>query len=134
MIIDLTSFEQSIDRLAEILERYQKEPQDLAVQDSVVQRYEYTYELAYKTLKRFLEMTSANPSAFDIMSFQDLIRSGNEKELLKSDASTWLGFRDKRNLTSHTYDSSKAQEVITIAPVFYAEAIYLRDRIRERND
>ncbi len=34
-MIDLTSFRQTIERLGEILERYQREPDDLAVQDSV---------------------------------------------------------------------------------------------------
>ena len=133
VIIDLSSLEQAVDRLGEILERYGKEAQDLAVQDSVVQRFEYTYELAYKTLKRFLEMTSANPAEIDVMSFQELIRTGNEKGLLKSRADTWLSYRDKRNMTSHTYDSTKAGEVISIAPKFYEEAKHLLERIKERN-
>ena len=133
MILDLSSFTQSIDRLEEILERYSRESQDLAVQDSVVQRFEYTYELAHKTLKRFLEMTSANPSEIEAMSFQDLIRTGNEKGLLKSSSEVWMDYRDKRNTTSHTYDSSKAVNVIMIAPKFYEEAKYLLERIRGRN-
>jgi len=133
MIIDLSSFEQATGRLGEILERYSREAQDLAVQDSVVQRFEYTYELAYKTLKRFLEMTSANPAGIDAMSFQELIRTGNEKGLLLSNADIWLGYRDKRNMTSHTYDIAKAREVISVAPKFYEEAQYLLERLKERN-
>jgi len=134
MIIDLSSFKQALDRLNEILERYSRESQDLAVQDSVVQRFEYTYELTYKTLKRFLEITSANPAEIEAMSFQDLIRTGNEKGLLNSSVGVWLSYRDKRNITSHTYDSGKANDVILAAPKLYEEAKYLLDRITERND
>ena len=133
MIIDLSSLKKATGRLGEILDRYASEPEDLAVQDSVVQRFEYTYELAYKTLKRFLEETAANPAAASAMGFQDIIREGNEKGLLKGDTKTWIKYRDKRNITSHTYDGDKAQDVISIVPKFYEEAMFLLERLEEQN-
>ena len=134
MIIDITSFKQATLRLQEILVRYNREPEDLVVQDSVVLRFKYTYELAYKTLKRFLTATSANPSEIDAMSFQDIVRTGNEKGLLKGNVGIWLKYRDKRNITSQADDSNKAKEVIALAPKFYKEAEYLLDHLSQRND
>ncbi len=133
MVIDLYSFQQAINRLREALERHEEEPEDLFVQDSVVQRFEYTYELAYKTLKRFLEATAASAAEIDAMSFQNLIRTGNESGLLKSSAATWLDYRDKRNMTSHTYDNAKALEVIAVAPLFLEESEYLLSELERRN-
>jgi hypothetical protein len=64
-------------------------------------------------LKRYLEMTASNPSEIDAMSFQNLIRLGSEKGLLRSDWEQWKIYRQARGTTSHTYDEKKAQEVFT---------------------
>ena len=133
MIIDISSFKQAIDRLEEVLQRYEKEPQDLFVQDSVVKRFEYTYELAYKTLKRFLEASTGSKTTVKAMIFHDIIRTGNEMGLLKGNAKDWLEYREKRNITSHTYDNDKSNEVISIVPKFYEEAKFLLERIDEKN-
>ena len=55
--IDLTSLEKVHASLKEILLRYEKESYDLAIRDAVIQRFEYTYSLSLKMLRRYLEMT-----------------------------------------------------------------------------
>ena len=114
-----------------MLDRHAQDSSDDLVRDACIQRFEFTYELAHKMLKRFLEATSANPDEFDNMTFQDLIRSGNERGLLRSDWSMWKEYRRARGTTSHTYDEEKAREVFAIVPDFLAEARFLRDRLRE---
>lgn len=116
----------------EILERYRREPQDLAVQDSVVQRFVYTYELACKTLKRYLEATSSSPAEINLMSFQELIKTGNEKGLLRGNAAAWLNYRNMCNITSYPYNSDKAKDVIAAAPSLREEAGFMMERIMER--
>jgi nucleotidyltransferase substrate binding protein (TIGR01987 family) len=133
MIIDTTSFKQAISRLDEALQRYEQEPQDLFVQDSVVKRFEYTYALAYKILGRFLEATADTTEDISLMTFQELVRLGNEKGLLKGGTKDWLEYREKRNITSHTYDNDKSNEVIAIVPKFYEESKFLLERITEKN-
>ena len=54
-----------------------------------MQRFEFTYELAHKILKRYLEYAAANPDHFDEMTFQELIRSGNEQGLLLGEWLDW---------------------------------------------
>ena len=100
------------------------------VRDACIQRFEFTYELSHKMLKRFLEATSANPDEFDRVAFQDVIRAGNERGLLLGDWSVWRGYRDARGTTSHTYDERKAEEVFAMIPPFVDEARFLRDRLR----
>lgn len=52
---------------------------------SVIHCFEFTYELSHKMLKRYLEETTANPEEFDLSTFQNLIRTGNERNMLRSD-------------------------------------------------
>ena len=81
-----------------------------------MQRFEFTYELGHKVLKRYLEYASANPELFDEMTFQDLIRTANEQGLLLGDWTDWRGFRDMRARTSHTYNEDVAVEVVEGIP------------------
>lgn len=133
MPIDLSiePFEKAIVSLEQALDRHGQDTSDDLIRDACIQRFEFTYELAHKMLKRFLEATSANPDEFDNMTFQDQIRLGNERGLLRSDWSLWKEYRRARGTTSHTYDEEKAREVFAIVPDFLSEARFLRDRLRE---
>ncbi len=128
----LESLQNAIRRLAEGLERYQRDISDTQIRDGLVQRFEFTYELAHKTLKRYLEYTSATPEIYDSMPFQDMIRSANEQNLLRSDWPRWRLFREMRSKTSHTYDEDIALEVVSGIPAFLDEAVFLRDRLLEK--
>ena len=133
MAIDLNiePLEKAVVSLEAGLERHGQATDDDMIRDACIQRFEFTYELAHKMLKRFMEATSPNPDEFDGMTFQDLIRSGNERGLLRSDWSLWKEYRRARGITSHTYDEEKAREVFAILPDFLLEARFLRDRLRE---
>ena len=82
-------------------------------------------------LKRYLEMTSPNPQDFDKMSFPELIRSGNEKDLLLSNVEKWKMYREARGTTSHSYNEKKAVEVFEVISPFLEEAKFLLSKIKE---
>jgi nucleotidyltransferase substrate binding protein (TIGR01987 family) len=132
MALNLTPLENAIARLEEMLARYSHEEADPAVRDSVIKRFEFTYEMTAKLLKLALQAASASPETYNQMSFPDLVRSGNDQGLLLSDWAAWKGFREMRNKSSHIYDEAIALEVAKGASGFLPEAIYLRDQIRER--
>lgn len=129
---EIVPFEQAIQRLQEGLARYESDTSDTQVRDGLVQRFEFTYELGHKVLKRYLEYASANPEQFDEMTFQELIRTANEQGLLSGDWSIWRGFREMRARTSHTYNEDVALQVVANITRFVEEAVYLRDKLRER--
>ncbi len=129
----LTPLENALARLQEGYERYQKDIKDSQIRDGLIQRFEFTYEISHKMLKRFLERTSPNPEQFDAMSFADLIRSGNEQSLLLSDWSKWKIFREMRAKSSHTYDEGVALEVIAVIEDFIREATVLLEQLQKRN-
>lgn len=55
------------------------------LRNSVIQRFEFTYERSWKMLKRFLEAMEPNPAEIDVGTFQSVIRLGNERAFLCSD-------------------------------------------------
>jgi nucleotidyltransferase substrate binding protein (TIGR01987 family) len=101
--------------------------------NSVIQCFEFTYELSHKMLKRYLEATAANPAEIDLSTFQNLIRLGNEKGLLRSDWSVWRDYRHARSNSSHTYDGHKAEAVYGIAVDFLGEAKFLYQQLRDKS-
>lgn len=92
------------------------------LRNSVIQCFEFTYELCWKMLKRYLEATEPAPSDLDLGGFQSLIRLSNERGLLRSDWHQWKTYRQAHTDSSHTYDAAKAQAVFAIAPDFLLEA------------
>jgi nucleotidyltransferase substrate binding protein (TIGR01987 family) len=130
--LDISSFHKAIERLREGLARYQRDIGDTQIRDGLVQRFEFTYEIAHKTLKRYLELASPTPEQYDLMPFQDLIRSGNEQGLLLGDWSAWRGYRDMRSRTGHSYDEAVALQVVAGIPAFLDEAAHLYEQVRQR--
>lgn len=119
-------------RLEEGWHRYQQDTSDTQIRDGLIQRFELTYEISHKMLKRYLEYTSANPSQFDLMSFQDLIRTANEQNLLLGNWLDWKQYRDMRARTSHTYDEQTALAVVQGIEKFIAEAMFLEGSLKAR--
>ena len=113
----------------------QKDP-DLFEQlrNSVIQCFEFTYELSHKMLRRFLKESAASPDDFESMTFAELIRSGNEQGLLRSDWGAWKTYRQARTDSSHTYDEKKAAAVYEVAQDFVEEARFLYEKLLDRSE
>lgn len=135
MSLDLSPFIKALTSLERALARSVGAPEDKEVRDACIQRFEFTYELAWKMLKRRLEMDVPNPQEVDGMSYRTLMRVGAEMGLIE-DVSAWFVYRDKRNKTSHTYDEAKAIEVYAVIPRFaeHARALLRELQAREASD
>lgn len=132
MKLDITSLEKATNSLEKAIKEYERTDSEY-VRDSCIQRFEYTYELSWKTIKRFLEETVPNPADIDLMSFQELIREANEKGLLLTDWETWKLYRMYRGTTSHAYDEDKANEIYNELPGFLNEIQYLIKQLKKTN-
>ena len=131
--LNLAPLEKAVSRLTEGLARYEKDITDTQIRDGLIQRFEFSYEISHKMLKRHLEAVSPTPEQFDAMAFADLIRSANEQGLLLGDWSSWKIYREMRSKTSHTYDEEIAIEVVHGIPAFREEARHLLKQLQERN-
>lgn len=134
MKLDITPLVRAVTRLEEGYLRYQSDISDEQIRDGLIQRFEFTYELSHKMLKRYMERVSPNPREFDSVEFQYLIRSANEQGLLLHDWPAWKNYRNMRSITSHTYVEIVALDVVAGIPGFLDEVRYLRDKLAERLD
>lgn len=83
----------------------QKELSELENQ-GLVKAFEYTFELAWNTLKDFLEYQGQT----DIFGSRDTIRMAFQLNLIE-DGEEWMDMIKSRNLTSHTYNEETAREI-----------------------
>ena len=82
MTLDITPLTAAIQRLQSGYARCVLHPEDDQLRDGVIQRFEYTYELSHKFLKRYLMDVVASPDTLHTMAFQDVIRLGYAHGLL----------------------------------------------------
>lgn len=130
--LDLTSLINALASLDEAVNESNKQPDNLFVRDATIQRFEYSYEISHKMLKRYLEMTESSTGEIEEMAFPTLIRTGAEKGLLQNSWDVWSLYRQARNLTSHTYNAEKAKEVFKTIPGFLNDAQYLLKQLQNR--
>jgi nucleotidyltransferase substrate binding protein (TIGR01987 family) len=129
-MIDVSSLTRAIDTVEEALAARERAPDDKFIRDACIQRFEYTYELAYRILRRYLEATE--PGSVADLSFPKLIRLGYDRGLLSESWDIWSDFRDARNATSHAYDEDKAREVTEKIPAFAKAVRFLVVQIEAR--
>ena len=120
--ISLVPFAKALDSLTKIL----KEKKNDIVRDATIQRFEYTFELSWKLLKRYLESETNIIEA----SIKNLFREAGKLGLIDS-VEDWFKYLEARNLTSHTYSESTAEEVFNAAIRFEKSAKFLRDRLEK---
>jgi nucleotidyltransferase substrate binding protein (TIGR01987 family) len=133
MKLDLSALEKAIASLDRGLTRATGTPGDEELRDAVIQRFEYTYELCWRMVKRRIESDAPVPSDVDAMSFHALMRAAAERGLVL-DVTQWLEYREQRNVTSHTYDAEKAQSVFQTSQPFLVDARALLAELQRRNN
>lgn len=131
--LDLSSLVRAIESLKRALDRSEADPEDEELRDAVIQRFEYTFELCWKMLKRRLEMDLPSREAVDRLSYRELVRAGVEYGLL-DDPTAWFVYRDLRHLTAHTYDEAVASKVRSQTPRFARDAERLLEALRCRGE
>jgi nucleotidyltransferase substrate binding protein (TIGR01987 family) len=125
--------EKALTTLKEAWSEYQKDLTNTFIRDSVIQRFEYTFELSHKLLRRFLSETESSRAEISEMLFNELIRLGCKRGLLLNDLETWDKYRKSRNLTSHNYDEFNAESIALIIPVFIEDIDYELLKIKEKS-
>ena len=99
--IDLNSLEKALNSLENIL----KQDINEFIRDGVIQRFEYTFELTWKTLKRVLK-----DEGLDEESPKQVLRAAQRAGLIEG-IDDWFSLLKYRNLTVHTYNDKTAEEV-----------------------
>ncbi len=105
----------------------QKPSLDPYQEAGIIQSFEFTFELSWKTLKDFLESKGTH------IDFPcDVIKEAFTTQLIK-DGHLWLEMLEKRNFLSHTYNRQKATEAVELIRKRYfpgLKQVYLELRSR----
>lgn len=87
-------------------EEFYKEGYGDVYLDLVVKRFEFTYEMSWKTIKRYMDFIGIdcpNPRSC----FKEALVQG-----LITDETVWLEMIERRNLSSHMYDEDEIKEIL----------------------
>ena len=98
----------ALDRLDEALSA----PHTDLLVDATIQRFEFTVELLWKTLKRALEERGRSVSATPA----DVLSAAWQADWLEDDEDTWIAMIKDRNLSSHVYDEAGAFDIYSRIP------------------
>jgi nucleotidyltransferase substrate binding protein (TIGR01987 family) len=113
---------QNFDRAVELLhEPFEKGLMNLSLleKEGVVQRFEVAVELAWKTMKDYLEEEGVkiNP-----ITPRNIIKEAFAARIIE-DGQVWLAMLDHRNLLSHTYDRQAFEKAVDLLEKRYLSVI-----------
>ena len=129
----LSNYHKALQQLQRAVELSQKRELSELENQGLVQCFEYTHELAWKTLKNFLE----NQAIVSIIGSRDVVREAFKLGIL-TEGETWMQMIKSRNETSHIYDEAAIKEITRkiindYFPQFQYLAIEL-DNLKEKEE
>lgn len=124
--IKLHNFDNALERLKEGIAKY-NEADDL-LRDGVIQRFEFTFELAWKTLKAVFE----DEGLIGLNSPKMVLREAFVADMIKDDE-LWLSMLSDRNSTAHIYNEQLAIKICNnIQKKYVIALVNLLDKIKFR--
>ena len=99
----LGPLELALDSLEDIL----RQTMDEYRRDGAIQRFEYTYELSWKLLQRWVRL-NVSPEDAEPRTKKDLFRTAAKKQII-GDPESWFEFAEARNNVAHTYNEKNAK-------------------------
>jgi nucleotidyltransferase substrate binding protein (TIGR01987 family) len=92
---------------------------DDIIKEGIIQRFEYTHELAWNVMKDFFEEAGNN----DIFGSKDATREAFSSGLIDN-GDIWMDMIKSRNKTSHTYNEATADDIfMKIVKKYHSEFI-----------
>ncbi|MBA3954319.1 nucleotidyltransferase substrate binding protein [Candidatus Dependentiae bacterium] len=88
----------------------------LAYRDSVIKRFEFSYDLTWKLLKAYLETNYSVLVASPKKVFRECF---DQNFITEEEARQFLNMADDRNLTTHTYSEDMAEQISIRIVVYY---------------
>lgn len=118
-------FVSALSQLREAVELAQERPLSKLEEQGLIQAFEFTHELAWNTLKDFLEESGVQ----NLYGSRDTTREAFKTGLI-TNGEIWMNMVQSRNLSSHTYDAETAAKVVSaIHASYYGEFESLRVKL-----
>lgn len=97
----------ALSQLREAVHLSQERPLSKLEEQGLIQAFEVTHELAWNTLKDFLESRGVH----NLYGSKDASREAFKTGLI-THGETWMGMISSRNVTSHTYNEAIAAQIV----------------------
>lgn len=107
MLQKIENYHHAMAQLKEAVAVYSRDRGDSLYRDGLIQRFEFTVELAWKSLKEYLEDQG---TVLSITSPRAVLKDAYAAGVIM-DADVWDEIIRSRNVTSHVYDEKTAIEV-----------------------
>lgn len=121
------NFNKALSQLREAIQLAQQRPLTKLEEQGLIQSFEFTHELAWKTVKDFLE----NRGVQNLYGSKDVTREAFKTNLIEN-GEAWMAMIQSRNLTSHTYDEATAAQIATaIRGSYFTQFEALRSKLAE---
>jgi nucleotidyltransferase substrate binding protein (TIGR01987 family) len=104
---------------------YKENPSELE-RDGIIQRFEYTLELCWKTSKKVLFS-----NGIEIDTPKNVVREMGQLNWI-SNPEVWIDYIDKRNETSHMYNEDVAIKIFSVIKNFILDAELLKNTLEEK--
>ncbi len=114
----LQNFKRVLQKLNEALEGDVEGYSDLE-KEGIVQRFEYTFELAWKTLKDYLVYDGIQ---LDQITPRHVLKKAFASSIIM-EGQTWIDMLEHRNLMSHTYDQEKFEQAVRMISKTYSKEL-----------
>lgn len=101
-------------------------PVEDIVRDGTIQRFEYTYELAWKMIQWHFQWRG--DTGMGSMARKDVFREAPRHSLIE-DPVRWFNYNEARNSTSHDYSRSKADKTYELIKEFSKDAHFLLEQL-----
>jgi nucleotidyltransferase substrate binding protein (TIGR01987 family) len=119
-------FNQAFAQLQAAVELSRERPLSNLENQGLIQAFEFTHELAWNTLKDFLEDRGVS----SLYGSRDATREAFKRGLIEN-GEAWMNMIQSRNLTSHTYDETTAAEIVNaILNSYFMEFVALQRKLR----
>lgn len=103
----LSTFKSALKRLVEVIELSQQRKLNQFECDSLIKRFEFSYEMAWKLMMSY----EKDCGILEIRGSKDVVRQAYCMSLIDN-GDAWMEMIDARNSTSHLYDEEMASDVI----------------------
>ena len=102
----MATFQKAMVKLSDVVSLYQQHPLNEYERDSLIKRFEFTYEMAWKLMMSYEKENGVT----SILGSKDVVRHAYNMTLIEN-GEAWMDMIDTRNQTSHLYDEQMAADV-----------------------
>lgn len=121
------NYRKALDRLTEAILLSEERPLSELEQQGLIKAFEFTFDLAWKTLQDFLRKnerpnSNGGPSVIIVQALEDGYIKNEEG---------WKSLKQSREMSTHTYDEETADEIAeNIVEVYHGLFVQLETRLQ----